>query len=375
MSLTLSDFSYDLPHERIAHSPASPRDSSKLLVLDRQTGALKHHIFRELPQLLQPGDVIVRNNTKVIPARIFGKKPSGGVVEVLLNKIQPPTKLHSLSTENTATTTDPSEEVWECLTKPGLKPGQTIEFSADLTARCLGFGSDTYTRLLAFSKNGVRLLETLTSIGELPLPPYISTPLSKAETADRYQTTFAKSAGSVAAPTAGLHFTPELDIALRKKGIKIIELTLHVGLGTFLPVKTEHIAEHHMHAETFSLSEETATTLNTAKQAGRRIIAVGTTSVRTLESCVSESGLLQAQNSDTEIFIYPPCRYHFVDGIITNFHLPESTLLMLVSAFVSEPNTSQPFTNFSESSIGKAYVEAIAHEYRFFSFGDAMLIV
>jgi S-adenosylmethionine:tRNA ribosyltransferase-isomerase len=375
MSLTLSDFSYDLPPERIAHAPASPRDSSKLLVLDRQTGDLKHHIFRELPQLLQPGDVIVRNNTKVIPARIFGKKPSGGVVEVLLNKIQLPTKLRSQSTESAAPTADPSEEVWECLTKPGLKPGQTIDFSPELTARCLGFGSDTYTRLLAFSKSGIALLETLASIGELPLPPYINTPLSKAETADRYQTTFAKSAGSVAAPTAGLHFTPELDATLRKKGIEIIELTLHVGLGTFLPVKTETITEHHMHAETFSLSEETATVLNTAKQAGKRIIAVGTTTVRTLESCVSKSGLLQAQTAETEIFIYPPYHYRFVDALITNYHLPESTLLMLVSAFVSEPNTEYVFTDFQASLVGKAYAEAIKKNYRFFSFGDAMLIV
>ena len=366
MSLTLDQFSYDLPEERIAHSPASPRDSSKLLVLDRQDRTIKHHVFRELPLLLQPGDVIVRNNTKVLPARIFGTKTTGGAVEVLLNQA---VRRSAAQDQNN------SNEVWECLTKPGLKPGQVIEFPEHLSARCLGFGSDTYTRLLEFSQGGTALLETLAKIGELPLPPYIQSSLSKDQIADRYQTTYASATGSVAAPTAGLHFTPELDATLRAAGIDIVELTLHVGLGTFLPVKTEHIAEHHMHAETFSLSEETATTLNTAKQAGRRIIAVGTTSVRTLESCVSESGLLQAQNSDTEIFIYPPCRYHFVDGIITNFHLPESTLLMLVSAFVSEPNTSQPFTNFSESSIGKAYVEAIAHEYRFFSFGDAMLIV
>ncbi len=365
MPLSLKQFSYHLPPEKIAQSPAEPRDSSKLLMLNRHTGALSHHIFKDLARLLKPGDVIVRNNTKVIPARLFGTKSTGGAVEVVLNK--------KIPQKNTA----PQEEVWECLTKPGLKPGQVVRFSDTLSAHCLGNGSSDYTRLVSFSLHDSAFFAELQDIGEMPLPPYIQSTLSKSALEEKYQTTFANEqhTGSVAAPTAGLHFTPELDRQLEEFGVDVIELTLHVGLGTFLPVKSEDVTKHHMHAEQFVLSGEAATKLNAAKRAGSRIIAVGTTTVRTLESCVTDSGYLEAKSGDTEIFLYPPYRYRFVDGIITNFHLPESTLLMLVSAFVSAPNTETVFETFEDSSIGKAYAEAINSNYRFFSFGDAILIL
>jgi S-adenosylmethionine:tRNA ribosyltransferase-isomerase len=357
--LKLSDFTYQLPPELIAQAPAVPRDSSRLLVLDRQTGQLEHHHFSELPDLLTASDVLVRNNTKVIPARIFGEKSSGGHVEVLLTK--------RLQLGETG-------EVWECLTKPGLKPGQVVTFSeSSLTATCQTINH--FTRDIEFNQAGTDLFTSLEKIGHTPLPPYIDWEKhDEEELRHLYQTTYAKFAGSAAAPTAGLHFTPELDERLRQKGIQIEEVTLHVGLGTFLRVKVENITEHQMHSEVFELQPEVSNRLNQAKQSGKRIISVGTTTTRVLESCSDKSGQLQAHAGETDIFVYPPYRFKFVDSLITNFHESQSTLLMLVSSFVTQPNTSLDFISFSETTIGKTYQVAQQEKYRFLSFGDAMWI-
>lgn len=356
--MKLSQFDYHLPEERIAQRPVEPRDHSKLLVLNRQTGQIQHRHFYDLLDLLRPNDVLVRNNTKVLPARLFGKKTTGGFVELLLVKV----------VESSAT-----EEVWEVLTKPSLKVGQIVVFEGtDLKAECLALTG--YTRQVRFNQSRLELMKSVEQIGKIPIPPYISWEDEEEKIREVYQTTYAKIIGSVAAPTAGLHFTPELDAKLKAKGIAIEEVTLHVGLGTFLPVKTEEVTEHHMHSEWYEVSKETAERLNQYKKEGRRIIAVGTTSTRTLETLANESGVLDSGTGETQIFIYPPYKFKFVDALITNFHLPKSTLLMLISAFVTKPNTKQEFTDFENSSIGKAYTEAIKEEYRFFSFGDAMLI-
>ena len=384
--MKLSDFSYHLPEKCIAKTPAEPRDSSKLLVLNAKTGALNDDQFYNLDVYLQSGDILIRNNTKVIPARIFGHKNTGGKIEVLLVK-----KHAQLDTE----------EVWECLTKPSIKPGQTILFSPPplkkgdelakktpiLTAQCVDEQkSNNYTRLLKFSLSGSDLVAELEKIGVTPLPPYISDSHSDTDKIRKqYQTTYAKHSGSAAAPTAGLHFTKELDEKLLKKGVSIAEVTLHVGLGTFLPVKTENVLEHQMHSEWFEIPQETIDLLHKTKAAGKRAFAVGTTSARVLESVAQQSNQsntgtnqeihLTAQTGETEIFIYPGYKFSIVDGLITNFHLPKSTLLMLVSALVCAPNTPQQFTSFLESSVGAAYLHAIANDYRFYSFGDAMLIM
>ncbi len=363
--LTTKDFTYHLPPELIAQSPAPQRDHSRLLVVDRRDGSLSHHLFFELPELLDHNTVLVRNNSKVIKARLFGNKPTGGVVEVLLNK-----KISSSS----------ETESWDCLTKPGIKPGTLLSFpDSNLQAECTGFGAeDDYTRTLVFNQSDLQLLKTLDQIGHTPLPPYIGADDTSAEVANRYQTTYALTPGSVAAPTAGLHITPEVELALRTKGIEIHDLTLHVGLGTFLPVKTTTITEHHMHAEWFELDESTANALNVAKATGKKILAVGTTSVRTLETVAAQSTsnqLFSPQSRDTSISIYPPYQFQAVDQMITNFHLPESTLLMLVGAFVSRPQTDAEFETFASSLLGKVYREAIAKEYRFYSFGDAMMVL
>lgn len=362
--LKLSQFDYQLPEGAIAHSPAQPRDSSKLLVLNRETGIIQHSHYFDLWKFLRAGDVLVRNNSKVIPARLKGSKKTGGTVEVLLNKEL------SRTTESI---------VWECLTKPGLKPGQEVFFEKDgieLRAICEALGTDSYTRILNFFTESKEFFSLLEQIGEVPLPPYIEQ-LSSKKFAEQYQTTFAQHLGSVAAPTAGLHFTAELDELLKKAGVIICEVTLHVGLGTFLPVKVENITEHVMHEELFSLPSETAEIINAAKTEGRRVIAVGTTTTRVLETLInqSESKSLLSTSGSTNIFMYPPKKFECIDGLITNFHLPKSTLLMLASAFVSAPNTSQDFTTFPESSVGRAYAEALANNYRFFSFGDGMLIL
>lgn len=367
-ALTSADFEYQLPPELIAQRPVEPRDSSRLLVLDPETQTWQDARFNQLPDFLQPGDVLVRNNTKVMPARIIGQKTTGGKVEVLLNR-----RVHS----------NPKTEDWECLTKPGLKPSQQIVFGSDsgtkpqfqLKAECIQINN--YKRIIRFNKKGQDLMIMLDQLGQTPLPPYIAWNQDDEPVLRQlYQTTYAKLIGSAAAPTAGLHFTSELDDRLAKAGIDTVEVTLHVGLGTFLPVTADQVATKQLHQEWYQVSEEAAARINLAKTAGQRIIAVGTTSTRTLESAVSpETGQVQPGSGSTQLFIMPPHRFHVVDGLITNFHLPKSSLLMLVSALVSQPNTSQPFTDFDSSSVGQAYHHAIHNQYRFYSFGDAMLIL
>ena len=357
--IMIDQFQYQLPPELIAQTPAVPRDSSKLLVVNRTDDTLSHHLFRDLPDLLQVSDVLVRNNTKVIPARLFGQKETGGKCELLLVK---------------AVRHDIQTVTWECLTKPGLKVGQVVHFAnSDVTATCTTINE--FTRLIEFSASPAQFFVALDAIGHTPIPPYISWAKDdELELRQVYQTTFAKFAGSVAAPTAGLHFTPELDEMLRQKGVEIFEVTLHVGLGTFLPVQDSQLQSGKLHQEFFELKKEVAEKLNQAKAVGRRIISVGTTTTRVLESCADEHGILSARTGETDLFIWPGYRFRCVDALITNFHLPKSSLLMLISAFVSEPNTKTTFADFQHSLVGRAYQTAIEHHYRFFSFGDAMLI-
>jgi S-adenosylmethionine:tRNA ribosyltransferase-isomerase len=357
--LTLDQFHYTLPEELIAQTPMRPRDASRLLVLDRHTTAITHHRFSDLVDLLSENDVLVRNNTKVIPARIFGTKDTGGNQELLLIK-----RLQISSTT----------ETWQSLGKPGLKLNQAITFAHPLLkAVCVGV--DGYTRDIHFNLAGHALLEAFDEIGHTPLPPYIRWNTDdEQDLRHLYQTTYAKVAGSAAAPTAGLHFTPELDAKLSKKGIQIEEVTLHVGLGTFLRVKKDDISQHQMHQETYEVKPEVADRLNAAKAAGKRIIAVGTTTTRVLETCTTENGVLQPGAGETQIFVYPPQRFKFINGLITNFHEPQSTLLMLVSAFTTTPNTPHQFRTFLETPVGQAYTVAIQEKYRFHSFGDGMLI-
>lgn len=336
------DFYYDLPEELIAQTPLEKRDSSRLMVLDRKTGAVSHKHFYDIISYLNPGDCLVLNNSRVLPARLLGHRPSGGAVELLLLR-------------------DIGNGRWECLAKPGRKcteRQQIIFGDGQLTATVEQVLEDG-NRVVRFDYEGI-FLEVLERLGKMPLPPYI-----KAELADqeRYQTVYSREVGSAAAPTAGLHFTNELLEELRKKGIHTAFVTLHVGLGTFRPVKAENILEHHMHAELCMIDEETATLLNRTKENGGRIICVGTTSCRTLESLVREDGRFEAKSAWTEIFIYPGYTFKAMDGLITNFHLPESTLVMLVSAFAGRDN------------VLAAYQEAVRQKYRFFSFGDAMFIV
>lgn len=371
--MELTDFDYHLPTERIAQKPVTPRDHSRLLKVDRATQSLSDHHFHDLPDLLSQLNrpvLLVRNNTKVFPARLYGQKHSGGACELLLLKRKE---------------IFPESEVWECLTKPGLKVGQSVNFKIStlndtlLTGNCVGM--DGYIRLISFNSSGDALLHKISLIGTTPLPPYIEWSTNdEPEFRKQYQTTYAKLVGSVAAPTAGLHFTPELDTTLRRSGVEIAELTLHVGLGTFQPVMTDRITDHVMHFERYFLSEETAETINQAKRNGALILGVGTTSARVLESCAvpdaSGSGYhLEAGSGETNLYIYPGYQYKVLDGLITNFHQPKSTLLMLISALVSEPNTDQPFTTFADTMVGRAYQHAIDTQYRFHSFGDAMVIL
>ena len=369
MKLTLNQFTYQLPEKYIAQQPVSPRDSSKLLVVDRQTQQISTHFhFRDLANILNDDYVLVRNNTKVIPARLWGHKDTGGKIEVLLLKRK---------------NINEQGEVWECLTKPGLKLDQTVEFSLPenikknvrpLSAKCEKI--EGYTRLIQFNQAKNELLTTLSQIGHTPIPPYIKwNEDDEVELRQKYQTIYAKYEGSAAAPTAGLHFTEELDENLQNTGIKIRELTLHVGLGTFQPVKTADIKDHDMHSEWYELSAEIADQLNQDKAQGKKIISVGTTSTRVLETCADQQGLLHPSSGETDIFIYPGYQFKFIDGLITNFHLPESTLLMLVSSLCTEPNTEQKFLNFENSLIGQAYQKAMENDFRFYSFGDAMLIL
>ena len=335
------DFYYDLPEELIAQTPLQQRDSSRLLVLDKNTGALEHRHFYDIIDFLRPGDCLVLNNSRVLPARLIGHRPTGGAVEVLLLR-------------------DLGDKKWECLCKPGRKMqvgSQVIFGNGELTAEVAEIREDG-NRVVEFHYEGI-FLEVLERLGKMPLPPYI-----KAELADqeRYQTVYSKEVGSAAAPTAGLHFTQELLEKVRAKGVQTAFVTLHVGLGTFRPVKAEEITDHHMHSELCMISAETAQLLNETKGNGGRIVCVGTTSCRTLESLVQEDGTFRAASKWTEIFIYPGYRFKAMDALITNFHLPESTLVMLVSAFAGR------------EQVLHAYEEAVKERYRFFSFGDAMFI-
>ena len=335
------DFWYDLPEELIAQTPLEKRDTSRLLAMDRQTGALAHRHFYDIIDYLNPGDCLVMNDSRVLPARLLGHRPTGGAVEVLLLR-------------------DLGGGKWECLTKPGKKtqPGQEIIFGDGQLTATVDSVQEDGNRVVEFHYEGI-FLEILEQLGKMPLPPYI-----KAELADqeRYQTVYSREVGSAAAPTAGLHFTKELLEKIEKKGIRLAYVTLHVGLGTFRPVKAEEISQHHMHAELCMISQETADILNQTKASGGRIVCVGTTSCRTLESLVNEDGSFEPRSKWTEIFIYPGYRFKAMDALITNFHLPESTLVMLVSAFAGREH------------VLNAYNEAVKERYRFFSFGDAMYI-
>ena len=340
--LKKSDFYFDLPQELIAQDPLEDRSASRLLVLDKETGAVEHHSFKEITNYLRPGDCLVLNNTKVIPARLMGvKEDTGAVIEVLLLKRR----------EN---------DVWETLVKPGKKarPGTKLVFGDGSLRAEVTDVVEEGNRLIHFSYEGI-FEEALDRLGEMPLPPYIT---HKLQDKNRYQTVYAKYDGSAAAPTAGLHFTKELLAKIEEMGVKIAYVTLHVGLGTFRPVKEDNILEHHMHSEHYQVTQETADVINRTKERVGRVICVGTTSCRTVESAADESGKVQAGCGDTEIFIYPGYRFKVLDCLITNFHLPESTLVMLVSALAGREN------------VLSAYEKAIEERYRFFSFGDAMLI-
>ena len=337
-----SDFFYDLPQEQIAQHPITPRDSSRLLVLGRESGEIQHKIFRDIEDMLRPEDCLILNDTKVLPARLFGiREGTGARVEFLLLKQQ-------------------SADTWEALAGPGkkAKPGTVFDFGGKMRGTVLE-ALDNGNRIVQFQFEG-NFFALLDEIGELPLPHYITEEL---EDKDRYQTVYANVLGSAAAPTAGLHFTPELLDRIRANGTGVGFVTLHVGLGTFRPVKTDNIEDHHMHTEFYSIPEETAALINRTKANGGRVIAVGTTCCRTLESVCQQAGSVCAHSDNTDIFIYPGYKFRCIDGLITNFHLPESTLIMLVSAFCGYDNTMH------------AYKVAVEKKYRFFSLGDAMFII
>ncbi len=339
--LKTSDFYYDLPQELIAQTPLQQRDSSRLLVMDKDSGELSHRHFSDILEYLRPGDCLVMNDSRVLPARLLGHRPTGGAAEILL-------------------LTQKEGDVWECLAKPGRKlhtGAQVIFGDGALTATIVG-ETETGNRLVEFHYEGI-FLEQLERLGKMPLPPYIKEELADGE---RYQTVYSKVNGSAAAPTAGLHFTKELLEKIEEKGVKLAYVTLHVGLGTFRPVQVDDVTNHHMHSEFCMLSQETATLLNETKAKGGRIICVGTTSCRTLESLADETGHFTQSSKWTDIFIYPGYRFKAMDALITNFHLPESTLIMLVSAFAGY------------DAVMHAYKEAVQERYRFFSFGDAMFI-
>lgn len=340
--MDVKDFDYYLPEELIAQDPLEDRASSRLLVLDKNTGDVEHKIFKDIIDYLRPGDCLVLNDTKVIPARLIGtKEDTGATIEVLLLKRR-------------------EDSTWECLVKPGKKArtGARIVFGDGLLVGEITDVLEDGNRLIRFEFDGI-FEEILDELGQMPLPPYIT---HKLQDKNRYQTVYAKNEGSAAAPTAGLHFTNELLDAIKAKGVKIAKVTLHVGLGTFRPVKVDKIEEHHMHTETYCITKEEADKINDAKASGGRVIAVGTTSCRTIESAATEDGFVPAKSGDTDIFIYPGYKFKVLDCLITNFHLPESTLVMLVSALAGK------------DKIMNAYSVAVKERYRFFSFGDAMFI-
>ena len=340
--MKVTDFNYNLPEELIAQVPIEKRDESRLMVLDKEKKTIEHKVFKDILDYLEPGDCLVRNNTKVIPARLYGKKATGAKIEfLLLNRIE--------------------GDIWECIVRPGhkLKPGTEVEFGDGILKAKVLDVMEGGTRKVEFKYEGI-FNEILDKIGLMPLPPYIHESLKDK---DRYQTVYARYEGSAAAPTAGLHFTPELFEKLKQKGVEVANVTLHVGIGTFRPVKVENVEEHHMHSEHFYIKQEDADKINNAKKNGKRVIAVGTTSCRVLETIADENGMVKPTEGDTQIFIYPGYKYKCLDGLVTNFHLPESTLIMLVSALAGR------------DYIMKAYNEAVKERYRFFSFGDAMLIL
>ena len=339
--MKLSEFNYDLPKELIAQTPIEKRDESRLMVLDREKQTIEHKTFKDIIDYLEPGDCLVRNNTKVLPARLYGKKETGAKVEfLLLNQIE--------------------GDIWECIVRPGnkLHVGTKVEFGDGILKANILEVMPGGTRKVEFKYDGI-FNEILDKIGLMPLPPYIHEELKQNE---RYQTVYAKYNGSAAAPTAGLHFTEELLEKIEKKGVKIANVTLHVGIGTFRPVKVENIEEHQMHSEHYYIKEEDVQKINETKEQGKRVIAVGTTSCRVLETIADENGKVSVTEGDTKIFIYPGYKFKCLDGLITNFHLPESTLLMLVSALAGK------------EYVMNAYNEAVKQKYRFFSFGDAMFI-
>lgn len=340
--MDVKDFDYDLPEELIAQDPLEDRSSSRLMVLDKKTGEVSHHIFKEIIKYLRPGDCLVLNNTKVIPARLYGvKEGTMAKIEILLLKRK-------------------QNDVWETLVKPGkkAKPGTKIIFGDGILTGEVIDVVDDGNRLIQFSYDGI-FEEILDKLGQMPLPPYITHQLKDK---NRYQTVYAKYDGSAAAPTAGLHFTKELLNEVKEKGVDIAEVTLHVGLGTFRPVKVDNVLDHHMHSEFYMVSQEAADKINNAKKNGGRVISVGTTSTRTLESAADENGMLHECSGWTDIFIYPGYKFKVIDCLITNFHLPQSTLVMLVSALAGREH------------ILSAYKKAVEEKYRFFSFGDAMFI-
>ena len=336
-----SDFDFELPEELIAQTPLEKRDTSRLLTLDKTTGETGHHHFYDLPSYLRPGDCLVLNNSRVLPARLIGHRPTGGACEVLL-------------------LVDKGDNVWECLVRPGrkLKPGAEVIFGEGQLRATVEEEVEDGKRLVRFHYQGI-FLEVLEQLGKMPLPPYIKAELQDNE---RYQTVYSKVNGSAAAPTAGLHFTPELMQKIEEMGVKICYVTLHVGLGTFRPVKAEDISEHEMHSEFCMISQETADIINETKRNGGRVICVGTTSCRTVESFANEDGTMSERSGWTNIFIFPGYRFKVLDALVTNFHLPQSTLIMLVSALAGREN------------VLNAYREAVEEKYRFFSFGDAMFI-
>lgn len=336
-----SDFDFQLPEELIAQTPLERRDASRLLTLDKATGSVEHHHFYDLPRFLKSGDCLVLNNSRVLPARLIGHRPTGGVCEVLL-------------------LVDKGGDLWECLVRPGrkLKPGARVIFGDGQLTATIEAELEDGKRAVRFHYQGI-FLEILEQLGRMPLPPYIKAELQDQE---RYQTVYSKVVGSAAAPTAGLHFTPELLEQVREMGVKVCYVTLHVGLGTFRPVKAEDIQDHEMHSEFCMISQETADTINKAKKNGGRVICVGTTSCRTIESFAAEDGTMSERSGWTNIFIYPGYQFKVLDALITNFHLPQSTLIMLVSALAGREH------------VLAAYEEAVRERYRFFSFGDAMFI-
>ena len=336
-----SDFNFELPEELIAETPLERRDSSRLLTLDKNTGAVGHHHFYDLPDFLRPGDCLVLNDSRVLPARLIGHRPTGGTCEVLL-------------------LVDRGEGCWECLVRPGkkLRTGAQIIFGQGQLTATIERELEDGKRLVQFHYQGI-FLEILEELGKMPLPPYIKAEL---ENQERYQTVYSKVVGSAAAPTAGLHFTPELLDNIQEMGVKVCYVTLHVGLGTFRPVKAEDIRDHEMHSEFCMISQETADIINETKRNGGRVICVGTTSCRTIESFAAEDGTMTQRSGWTNIFIYPGYRFKVLDALVTNFHLPQSTLIMLVSALAGREH------------VLNAYQEAVKEKYRFFSFGDAMFI-